>query len=185
MRPYASGARDHCGRSSSYASTTGRLRDNARVRAPVERDVEGLFEAQMRHELGFRNGRLSGEPRPVDEPFADVGVDGEVADVAGGEVLEEMAALRRRDAEIGEPGLDDRARARNLIPSHRNAEQRVGRSPPADADEQVTTSRRQQIGVALRDYVRDLVRARAIEPVHVDDHHVAYVGNRAVAEHVA
>src|SRR5438094_7889001 len=137
MRPYASGARDHCGRSSSYASTTGRLLDHARVRPPVERDVEGLFEAQMPHDLGFRNGRLSGEPRPVDEPFADVGVDGEVADVAGGEVLEEMTALRRRDAEIGESGLEDLARARNLIPRHRNDEQLIGRSSLAAQGEQI------------------------------------------------
>ena len=31
--------------------------------------------------------------KPVDETVAGVGVDGEVADVAGGEVLEEVAAL--------------------------------------------------------------------------------------------
>ena len=38
-------------------------------------------------------------------------VDDEVPDVARREVLEEVAALRRRHLEVGEPGLDDRARA--------------------------------------------------------------------------
>src|ERR1039458_7099607 len=46
--------------------------------------------------------RLFSQPLPIDEALACIGVDGEVADLKGGEILEKMAALRRNHAQVAE-----------------------------------------------------------------------------------
>jgi hypothetical protein len=50
----------------------------------------------------------------------------------GGEVLEEVAALRRGDAKILEAGLDNHAGAGDLVPLDAYAEPWIVRAPPAD-----------------------------------------------------
>jgi hypothetical protein len=51
----------------------------------------------MADEPGLGGGGLGAQPRPVHESVAGIWIDGEAAGVAGGEVLEKMAALRRVD----------------------------------------------------------------------------------------
>ena len=85
----------------------------------------------------FFQRRLMGEPVPIDRAFASVRVDGEISHLEGGEVLEEVAALRWSYAEIAEACFNDRACTGDLIPLNGNAEPWVIRSPAANADEQV------------------------------------------------
>src|SRR6266705_1313615 len=99
-----------------------RLVDQALVPLAVHLDHDGLFEAEVANEATLALGRLGLDPVPVDEALAVVGVDREVADLERGQVLEEMAALRGRDPEILEAGLDDDAGPGDLIPGHRDAE---------------------------------------------------------------
>src|SRR5438552_2229147 len=71
----------------------------------------------------------------------------EVPDVRRRQVLKEVRALRGRHAKVLEPCLDNRARAGNLVPRHRDAGERLGRTPPADADEDVWQSAPHEIRV--------------------------------------
>lgn len=71
-----------------------RLEDHSSAGFAVHDDGDGRIEAEMANAVGvFADGGVRGEPIPVDEAFTGVGVDGEVADLEGGQVLEEVAAL--------------------------------------------------------------------------------------------
>ena len=85
--------------------------DHAATGLAVHQDEQRRFEAQVADaSVGFKRG-LRAQPRPIDEPLAGIAVDGEVADLEGDQVLEEVAALRGGDAQVAEPALDDDARA--------------------------------------------------------------------------
>src|SRR5262249_56838028 len=101
----------------------------------VHRDHQRAAEAQVAQGAALRDGRLPSDPVPVDEAFPEVLVHGEVADLERGEVLEEVAALRRGHAEVAKPGLHDRARAGDLLPGDGNPEPRIVRAPASDADQ--------------------------------------------------
>ncbi len=72
---------------------------------PFISTISGVCEAQVANAAVFLDGGLLSQPFPIDESLPGVGIHGEVADLKGGEVLEEVAALRGRDAEIAETRL--------------------------------------------------------------------------------
>src|SRR6185295_10530287 len=102
-----------------------RLVDDSLVATPIHLHHQRLIEAQLAYQTALVGSRLPGQPLPVHEPLADVGIDGEITDLERREVLEEVAALRRRDTKVTESRLDDDARPGDLVPAHRDAEPRV------------------------------------------------------------
>src|SRR5208337_1155211 len=48
-------------------------------------------------------------------------IHGEITDLEGGQILEEMAALRGSDSKVAESGFDDYAGAADLVPLYWNA----------------------------------------------------------------
>ena len=46
------------------------------------------------------DSRLFGEPLPIYEAFAGIGIHGEIPDLECGEILEEVATLGRNDPEV-------------------------------------------------------------------------------------
>ena len=111
------------------------LEDHALTGSAVHDYAKRGGKLQMADAALLFNRGLLGEPLPVDGAFAGVGVDGEVSDLERGQVLEEMAALRGRDAEVVEAGLVDGASARNFVPLDRDAEPGIVRTPSADSDQ--------------------------------------------------
>src|SRR5208283_2691718 len=86
----------------SLSSRAIRLEDHALARLSIHHGDEWRGESQVPHAAMLLDGGLVGEPLPIHEAFAGIGVDGEVADLEGGEVLEEVAALRRDYAKVAE-----------------------------------------------------------------------------------
>src|SRR5262245_12619298 len=82
------------------------LEDHPAVVAAVPPHLERRVEAQVADAAALARRRLRGEPVPSHEALALVGVHREVADLERGQVLEEVAALRRGHAEVAEAGLD-------------------------------------------------------------------------------
>jgi len=106
-----------------------RLEDNTLAGFAVHDHAHGCTEAQMADASVFVYGRLLAQPLPVDRTFPGIRIDCEVADLKSGEVLEEMAALRRCNAKISETRFDNDARAGNFVPLYGNAEPGIIRSP--------------------------------------------------------
>ena len=79
-----------------------RFEDHAFAGLAVHQHHQRRGELQVTDAAVLLDGRLRGEPFPIDEAFAGVGIDGEVANLEGGQVLEEVAALRRDDAKVAE-----------------------------------------------------------------------------------
>src|SRR5262249_20742619 len=126
--------------------------------------------------------RARRQPLPARDPAPRGGFAGEVPVVARGEILEEVAALRRRHLEVGETRLDDRPRSRNLMPGDRDPEEGIRGPPPADADQEIGTLLPLEPRVELADRLRDLSRARTVEAPRVRQEDVADAVDRAVAE---
>ena len=93
-----------------------RFHNHTPLRAAVHLHDHRDVEPQAAHERRLFDGRLFGQPVPVDEALPNFRIHGEVAGVRRREVLKEMRPLRRRHAKVLEPGLDDRPRTGNLIP---------------------------------------------------------------------
>ena len=74
---------------------------------------------------------------PVHETLAHVRVHRKISDLKCGQVLEEMAALRRGHAKIAKSSLDNRPRSRDFVPFHRNSQPGIVRSPASHADQQI------------------------------------------------
>src|SRR6266511_3027483 len=100
------------------------FQDHSLAAAAADGYREGRCEAEMAHSSGLLHGRLLSQPGPVHQAFAEVGIDGEIGDAEGREVLEEVAALRGSDAKVAEARLDDDARPGDLLPCDGNAEPR-------------------------------------------------------------
>ena len=115
------------------------LEDRSLAGAAVHYYSDRFRELQVADAALLFHGRLFGQPLPIDGAFAGIGIHGEVSDLEGGQILEEMAALRGSDAEIAESGFDDHARAGDFVPLDRNAQPGFGRSPAAYADQQIGT----------------------------------------------
>src|SRR5580765_2972201 len=98
------------------ASCRAGLEDYALAVSAVHDHTQRFSELQVPDAALLFQRRLLGEPRPIDGTFAGVGIHGEVSDLEGGEVLEEMTALRRGDPEIVEAGFDDGAGAGDFVP---------------------------------------------------------------------
>ena len=73
----------------------------------VHHDFQGAIEADVAHKLGFLNGRHAVEDGLLQHTIASIGVDGEVTHTEGGEVLEEVGALRGIDMIVLQTGLDN------------------------------------------------------------------------------
>ncbi len=73
----------------------------------IHHDFQGTVEADVAHKLRFLNGRHTIEDGLLQHTIASVGVDGEVADTKGGEVLEEVGALRRVDMIVLQASLNN------------------------------------------------------------------------------
>ena len=70
----------------------------------------------MAHKLRFLNGKHTIEDGLLQHTIASVGVDGEVADTKGGEVLEEMGALRGVDMIVLQASLNNDTSGRDMGP---------------------------------------------------------------------
>ena len=82
----------------------------------IHHDFQGTVEADVAHKLRFLNGRHAVEDGLLQHTIASVGVDGEVADTKGGEVLEEMGALRGVDMIVLQASLNDDTGSRDVGP---------------------------------------------------------------------
>src|SRR5271157_3750602 len=89
------------------------LEDHSLAGLAVHHDDRGRIESQMPHASMLFHRWLCRKPRPIEEPFAGIGIHREISDLKCGKVLEEMAALRRRDAKVAKAAFDDDARAGN------------------------------------------------------------------------
>src|SRR5919106_4457191 len=135
------------------------LQNHSLPLAAVHLHQHGCVQAEMADVCLVAAVGLGVEPVPVDGSV--VGVDGEVADVEGGQVLEEMAALRGHDFEVAQAGLDDHFRARHLIPCDRDAEPGIARAPASDADQDVRSALRHELRVETSHLGRGLTAAGA------------------------
>ena len=79
----------------------------------------------MAHTPLFFDRRLRIQPLPIHETFACIRIHGEIADLKGSKVLEEMAALGRGYAKIAEAGFHDDTRPGNFVPLDWNAQPRI------------------------------------------------------------
>src|SRR5438270_12337142 len=93
-----------------------RLEDHALAVASIHDYHQRRFKVKMAHTAVFFDSRLRAEPLPIHKTFARVGIDGEIADLECGEILEEVSALRGCYAEVAEAGLNDDTGSENLVP---------------------------------------------------------------------
>jgi len=107
--------------------------------AAVHYYSDGFREAQVADTALLFHGRLFRQPSPIYGAFARVWIHGEITDLEGGQVLEEMAALRGSHSEVAETGFDYYAGAADLVPLYWNTQPGFSRSPASDADEQIGT----------------------------------------------
>ena len=82
----------------------------------IHHDFQGTVEADVAHKLRFLNGRHAVEDGLLQHTIASIGVDGEVADTKGGEVLEEVGALRRVDMIVLQASLNNDTSGRDMGP---------------------------------------------------------------------
>src|ERR1022692_2552962 len=98
----------------SLASGWLGLEDHAFAGLAVHEDRQWRRESQVAHAAMFLNCGLGRQPFPINEALAGIRVDGKVADLKRGEILKEMAALRRNHPEIAKSRLYNNARSGNL-----------------------------------------------------------------------
>src|SRR5262249_53384603 len=77
---------------------------------PLPHHPQGRLELQVPYATVFLQRRRLRQPVPIDKAFPCIGIHGEIPNLKSGEVLKEMATLRRRDTEIPESGFHDHAR---------------------------------------------------------------------------
>src|ERR1035437_7937440 len=111
------------------------FKDHALAGLAVHHHHKWRRELQVADAALLLDYRLRSQPLPIDESLTGIGVDGEVANLKGGEVLEEMTALRRNHAQVAESRLDNHPCSGDLVPGHRNSEPGVRRSPAAHSDQ--------------------------------------------------
>src|ERR1700724_2212924 len=80
---------------------------------------------------------LRPQPLPVHKSLSGVRVHREVPDLKRRKILEEMAALRWRDAQVARSRLYDHPGSGDLIPCNRDSEPGVVRPPTTHPDEQI------------------------------------------------
>ena len=102
--------------------------------AAIDFDGEGRGKADVADVFCFLDGGEVVEDFLTIDAIASEGVDGEVADAKGGEVLEEVGALRGVNLEAIQASLHDDLCRADLRPLDGNAEPRVAASPTARAD---------------------------------------------------
>ena len=120
-------------------------------------------------------GWLFGQPLPIYGAFAGVGIYGEVTDLKGSEILEEMAALRWGDAKIAESGLNNRPRAGDFIPFYGDAEPGFGRSPAAYADQEIGAVLLVETAIELSYGGGYFLAAAALEALRIDYYYIVQI----------
>ena len=130
----------------------------------------------------FLDCGLVGQPFPIDCAFSGVGIHREIANLKRGEVLKEVAALRRSHAEIAEACLHDGARSGNFVPFDGDAEPGIVRSPAAYANQQVGTVLGVQAGVEVSHGLGHLLTAASLEAMGIHHHNVMKIFDAAVAQ---
>ena len=103
----------------------------------IHHDFQGTVEADVAHKLGFLNGRHTIEDGLLQHTIASIGVDGEVADTKGGEVLEEMGALRGVYMIVLQASLNNDTSGRDMGPLDGDAQPIVAGAPTSWTDEDV------------------------------------------------
>src|SRR6266851_700201 len=86
--------------------------------------------------LYFHDG-LRPQPLPVHKSLSGVRIHREVPDLKRRKILEEMAALRWRHAQVTQSRLYDHPGSGDLIPCNWDSEPRVVRPPTTNPDEQI------------------------------------------------
>src|SRR5882672_9965176 len=86
--------------------------------------------------LYFHDG-LRPQPLPVDKSLSGVRIHREVPDLKRRKILEEMAALRWRHAQVTQSRLYDHPGSGDLIPCNWDSEPWVVRPPTTNPDEQI------------------------------------------------
>src|SRR5208282_940163 len=165
-----------------FAGARARFEDNPVAGAAVHHDSNGFLELQVADAALLFYRRLFVQPPPIYSAFTGIGIHGEITYLEGGQVLEEMAALRGSHPEIAEPGLDDHTRAGDFVPFHRNAEPRFGRSPAADADQQVRTILFVELAIQAGYGSGYLLAAAALEALRIDHHDVVKIVDASIAQ---
>src|SRR5215467_6314576 len=122
---------------------------------------------QVANAADLLGGRLRCQPTPVDQAVPCVRIDGEVPDLEGGQILEEVAALRGSQSKVSEARLHNRSRAGDLIPRHLDAEPRIVGTPAANADQQIRAVVLVELGIEKGDRLRDCLTAAAFEALGV------------------
>jgi len=130
----------------------------------------------------FLNCRRVRQPLPIDEPFSGIGIHSEVAHLECSEVLEEVAALRGRNAKIAEAGFNDHAGSGDLVPFDRDAEPGFGRSPTTHADQEIGPALSAELRVQVGDAASDFFAAGALEAMKVDNDHIVQIGEASIAQ---
>src|ERR1700722_16021283 len=161
-----------------------RLKDHSLAGLAVHHDAQRLGELQVADAALFFYSGLLGQPWPVDRALASVGINGEVSDLEGGQVLKEGATLRRRDPEVVEASFHDGTGSGDFIPFDRDAEPRIVRTPAADTDPQIRAILRAQGGVEVSHCSCDLLTTAALEALRIDDDDIVQVFDSAVAENL-
>src|SRR5579863_10619213 len=170
------------GITSARGSGCGWFVNYALAAAAVHHHAEWLCESQMPYATFFGEGRLLIQPLPIERTFSRVWVHGEVADLKCGQVLKEMAALRRGHAKIAESGFHDHASSGDFVPFHGNAEPGIVRPPAPDANQQIRTILRAQHGVEVGHSLGHFLAAAALEVLGIDHDHVTQVVDAAVTQ---
>ena len=103
----------------------------------VHHDAEWTLESHVAYILRLVDGGHVIEDGLLEDAVASVGVDCEIADTKGCEILEEVRALRGVNVIVLETSLDDDAGGRDVGPLDGNAQPRVAGAPTARTNEDV------------------------------------------------
>src|SRR6516162_7052637 len=95
------------------AIALSRFEDHSSPGLSIHQHGDRLVEMQQAHAPLVLGAGLRGCPVTIDEAFARIRINSEVADAKSGEVLKEMAALGRRIAKVFKPGFHNDSGARN------------------------------------------------------------------------
>src|SRR4029077_2174510 len=133
--------------------------------------------------LYFHDG-LRPQPLPVHKPLSGIRIHREVPDLKRRKILEEMAAVRWRDAQVTQSRLYDHPGSGDLIPCNWDSEPWVVRPPTTNPDEQIWCAVLAQPPIEVGNALDRVLAARAFKQIGVYYHHVAQVFDTAVPQHL-
>ena len=134
--------------------------------------------------LLFR-GCLLHQPLPIDRAFAGVWIHRKVTDLKGGQILEEMAALRWGDSKIAESGFDNHAGAGDFIPFDRNTQPGFSRSPASNSDQQIRPVLLVEAAIELSDGLGHFLAAAPLKALRIDHYQIMKILDAAITQNHA